>query len=167
MSRRGHPGPNARTQTRRIGAGRGMDEPGDQANIDQDYFGILSAQGRLPMPESFTAQRLSRREQLEMGRRLRQTVPLSAHAVYDPARTAPIRCGLGEAERHPREEAGTRPLRPHARLALRLPAPSADEAVGCESGCRRPARRPATVATAGRTNRPRTSRGYPPTIRSP
>jgi hypothetical protein len=122
-----------------------MDEPGDQANIDQDYFGILSAQGRLPMPESFTAQRLSRREQLEMGRRLRQTVPLSAHAVYDPARTAPIRCGLGEAERHPREEAGTRPLRPHARLALRFPAPSADEAVGCESGCRRPARRPATV----------------------
>jgi hypothetical protein len=62
-----------------------MDEPGDQANIDQDYFGILSAQGRLPMLESFTAQRMSRRERLEMGRRLRQTVPLSAHAVYAPA----------------------------------------------------------------------------------
>jgi hypothetical protein len=36
-----------------------MDEPGDQANIDQDYFGILSAQGRLPMLESFTAQRMT------------------------------------------------------------------------------------------------------------
>jgi uncharacterized protein (DUF2252 family) len=57
-----------------------------QANIDQDYFGILSTQGRLPMLESFTAERPSLQERLEIGRRLRKTVPLADHASFAPAK---------------------------------------------------------------------------------
>jgi len=63
-----------------------------QANIDQDYFGILSTQGRPPMLESITAERPSLQERLEMGRRLREAVPLTDHAKYAPAedRTDPV-----------------------------------------------------------------------------
>jgi len=64
---------------------RGINEANSRKNIDQDYFDILSVQGRLPTQESFTAPRPSWRERLEMGKHLRETVPLAAHASYIPS----------------------------------------------------------------------------------
>ncbi len=84
--------PNLASTPRQTGGGataaakRGIDEANSRKNIDQDYFDILSVQGSgLPTLESFTAPRPSWRERLEMGKHLRETVPLAAHASYIPS----------------------------------------------------------------------------------
>jgi hypothetical protein len=58
----------------------------------------------------------------EAGRELRKVVPRSSHAVWDPAgRPSPLR-PLEETNRHRGARAGPDPGRPHAGLAVRVPA---------------------------------------------
>src|SRR5262245_39397375 len=56
-----------------------------RGTIDQDFYRLVGREAELDMLESFAAQRPSRAERMEAGKALRQTIPRSDHASYQPS----------------------------------------------------------------------------------
>src|SRR5262245_40092417 len=62
-----------------------MATPGS-GTIDQDFYRLLGHEANLDLGAKFSALRPSRAERIAAGKALRQKVPRSAHAAYEPAR---------------------------------------------------------------------------------
>ena len=69
-----------------------MDRSLLDANIDEDYFRLISKPGELAVIEALTQPRRSRAERQAAGRSLRQRAPRRSHAEYQPSpdRLSPV-----------------------------------------------------------------------------